>query len=291
MSELTTNEILAAFANTDVYPRAAVDAAVARREEMIPALVDILEATLAQPAAYESSPEPIYALLLLGHFRATESHKAIVDLFSLPDEWLERLFGDIVTEVLPHLLLRTAGGSAEQIQALIQNRTADDFVRGAAAEALPYAVVEGWLDREAAVAFLGGLFTGAESDDPTSAFWSLALMALRYLHPVAVLPTLRQAYAADLIDERVIDLPDLEQIVATESVEQSLTAARQQMQRGWRDDIHALLAAWVDVGSPEMDLVRLAGADRRATTPKTKASKQKNKRKMTKASRKKNRRK
>lgn len=292
MSELSINEIVTAFANTDSYQRAAVDAALARRDEIVPELVRILEATLANPAAYEDSPAPYYALFLLGHLRATEGHQVIVDLFSLPNDWPDHLFGDMITEVLFHLLLRTAGGSLERIQALIQNQTADDFVRGAAAEALTYAVVEGELEREAAVAFLGGLLTGAESADPNSAFWSLIIMALRYLHPTAVMPAIRHAYAADLIESHMIDLPDLEQIVATESVEQSLASARRQMQDHWSDDIHDLLGDWVNIGSPEHDYAHMAAIERRSPkVDKAKRSKQKNKRKMAKASRKKNRRK
>ncbi len=122
-------EILKSFEICDKeYKRKAIDAALARREEIIPHLISVLEKVLHSPEKFAERDSDyfahIYAFMLLGHFSETKAHDVIVDLFSLPNHLSSDLFGGSVTEDLPIVLFRTYGGNTRRIKDLILNKNA-----------------------------------------------------------------------------------------------------------------------------------------------------------------------
>src|SRR5258708_191579 len=89
------------------FARAAVEAAVARRDEVIPELLRILEDTLnnaAQRATDGRYNAHLYAMFLLAQFRETRAYPLVVRLASLPEALLDDLTGDFVTEDLGKIL-------------------------------------------------------------------------------------------------------------------------------------------------------------------------------------------
>lgn len=290
---MTIAEIFDAFESAGAYPRTAVDAALAQRTEIVPELVRILEATLAEPSAHVTDRSPIYALLLLGHFKATEAHAVLVDLVSLPNDWPHRLFDDLITEEFTMLLYNTSGNQFDRIYDLVRNDQIDPFVRSAAADVLVYGVADGVLDREAVLAFFGSLLAREQSAETESDFLTLLVGRINDLYPAEMLPILRQVFESDIVDPMYIDLEHVEKTLANNTVESALASVRTELTQRSLDDVHSLLMEWLDFGEAELDLVRLETAVRKATmaAKNTNAAKQKNKRKMAKASRKKNRRK
>ena len=111
MTEEKIQKILAAFETYDgIYKREAVDAAIALKEEITPHLMGVLESVLANPAKYADNEDFIahlYAFVLLGHFRELQAHQVIVNLFSLPEQYISPLFDDLITEDLPAVLYFT----------------------------------------------------------------------------------------------------------------------------------------------------------------------------------------
>ena len=293
MSEMTIAEIFDAFESASSYPRTAVDAALAQRTEIVPELVRVLDATLAEPSAHLTDRSPVYALLLLGHLKATEAHPVLVDLVSLPKDWPYRLFGDLITEEFTMLLYNTSGNQFDHIYDLVRNDQVDPFARSAAADVLVYGVADGVLDRQAVLAFFGSLFATEQSAETESDFLTLLVRRINDLYPAEILPILRQAFESDIIDPTFIDLEHVEKTLASNTVESALATVRTEMTKRSLDDVHTLLAEWLDFGEAELDLVRLDAAVRKAAMAAKNANtaKQKNKRKMAKASRKKNRRK
>ena len=120
------SDILESFKILDgIYKRQQIDAAIELKEEITPYLIKILKMVLNNPAEYienEDNYDHIYALFLLGHFREHRAHQIIADLFSLPDEIPDKLFGDTVTEDLAIILYRTCGSSLELIKSLALNK-------------------------------------------------------------------------------------------------------------------------------------------------------------------------
>lgn len=271
-----------------IYQQEAVDAAIAHREEITPHLILCLENVAANPSFYledETYYLFIYAFMLLGHLQETRAHRAVVELFCLPDDIVDELFGDLTTEYLAMVLFRTCGGDFELIKSLILNRRADVWARGEAARALVYGVAAGQLPREEVLTFFSTLFTGDEAE-PLSPFWGAMADCILDLHPRELMPVIEEADEKGLLDGGFVVEEDFSRALAG-SVEQSLEKVRREMQRRPWDDLHSLMSGWPCFHDEPWDSY-IIPAD--ATTTKNKKFHKKKKKKMTKASRRKNRR-
>ena len=261
-----------------------VDEAIERWDEIVPRLLAHLELVIADPDGYLDEDHDLlpYALLLLAHFREERAHPLMLSLFVLSGDVLHELLGDIKTTVLPAFLLRTGGGSLDGVKALVLNRSADQFVRWAAMEALCLAVAAGLAGRTEIIDFLKGLLTG-EEDVPDSYFWAGVANSLCDLYPDAVMDVVRKAYEDGLIFPGAITLKDFERTLAL-GLEVSLSNVRREL--AWRvpDNIEQLLAMCEAVDNGADTIPRTIPQNDK----KTKVQRKK-KKKMAKASRRKNR--
>ena len=283
-----------------VYEQEMVDAAIERRDEIIPRLIEVLEGVQADPETYLEDEDlfgHIYAVMLLGHLKATEAHRTIVDLFSMPGDIPDDLFGDITTSDLPMILLRTCGGSLNLIRAMALNRDASDYCRNSALQAMAYAVVEGIADRKEILDFFGTLFTGEETD-PDSDFWGGLACNILELYPEESMDVIKKGYENDLIAPGMVAYEDFE-IALEQGKEKTLSRLKANYDRDALDDIHASMGWWAcfqpdekPVHDPELTAPFFDMPDRISTkAPKKKnAKKKKKKRKQAKASKRKNRR-
>src|ERR1035437_7121421 len=93
--------------NDGYFARAAVTEALARRDEIVPELLRILEAVADDPQRYAKEPDYMaltYAMFLLAQFRETRACPLLVRIFSAPDETAFDLVGETVTEDLCNIL-------------------------------------------------------------------------------------------------------------------------------------------------------------------------------------------
>ncbi len=284
--------LLARFDYTDgVYLRDEMDIAVAQREAITPHLIALLDDLADNPLRYtlEGRNGHVYAVSLLSHFRETAAHRAIIRAFTVPREQLEELWGDMITETLPTLLHRTCGGSLDRIRALVVDREVDPFVRGAAIEALTFAVAEGVADRDETVAFLEGLFTGEEAE-ADSFFWSNLVATLCDLHPGDSMELIRRAYADNLVQQDYIAPEDVERSLAMDRAE-AMDALRERTRRRMPADLHRYIS-WFAEFQPKEDRPP-ASTDReaaRARQADRKKQAERARNKAAKKARKKNRR-
>jgi hypothetical protein len=284
--------LLARFDFADgVYLHDEMDIAVAQREAITPHLIALLEDLADNPLRYtlEGRNGHVYAVSLLAHFQETAAHQAIIRAFTVPGEQLEELWGDMITETLPTLLHRTCGGSLDRIRALVVDREVDPFVRGAAIEALTFAVAERVADRDETVAFVQGLFTGEEAE-ADSFFWSNLVATLCDLHPGDSMELIRRAYADNLVQQDYIAPEDVERSLALDRAE-AMEALRERSRRRMPADLHRYIS-WFAEFQPKDDPPR-AEADRetertRRAGKKKQAERARNK--AAKKARKKNRR-
>ncbi len=142
--ELT--EVLAAFEKFDgKYKHDQVAYALEHQGEITSHLTKILKNILDNPLEYITKKDyyaHIYALILLGYFKETKAHQLIIDLFSIPEDFITELFGDIATDNLPIVLFQTCGGSLENIETLILDKNAPDTRRISAVGSMLYAVAD-----------------------------------------------------------------------------------------------------------------------------------------------------
>src|SRR5437868_14812198 len=137
---MQTVEILHQFERyTGKFERAAVEAAVVRREEVTPELLRILEDTVDRAAEFDADGgymAHLYAMFLLAQFREIRAYPLVVRFASLPGDLLDSLCGDFITENLGQVLAPACGGELAGIQSLIENEATDQWVRGAALSSL-----------------------------------------------------------------------------------------------------------------------------------------------------------
>ena len=271
-----------------VYKREAVDSAIRLKDEITPALIEVLEKIIISPDEYtgrENYHAPVYATMLLGHFKEARAHTAIIDLFSLPESILEDLFGDLVFEDLPAILFRTYDGSFDQIKSMALNKTVSDRSRHAALKSMVLGVLEGMLDRDETLAFFSSLFTEKEAA-PQSNFWSCFATCIYDLYPEELMDTIKRAYSDELIDPFLICIKDFESALE-KGKEGFLEERRLDEKKRSMDDIHGRMSWWACFDR-KIDVPRISISP--VPKRKPKSNKKKNKKKMKKASKKKNRR-
>ena len=275
------------------YKRDLIDQAVELKGEITPYLVEILENVRDNPEAYAKDINYFahnYALMLLGHFKEPKAHGVIVDLFSLPDDLPDMLFGELVTEDLPVILINTCDGSLQRIKELILNREADEFCRVSAVNALTYAVLLGFESRKDVLSFLCGLFTGDEAA-ADSEFWSFLALYIEYLYPDECMETIKKAYQEGLVSPGVIRYESFEKTLKN-GQEKSLERLKDHFSKNSLDDIHKSMSWWAcfNEDGPTRSAPKILDSGFNQTRKvKKKKIKKKKKGKLAKKSRRKNR--
>jgi hypothetical protein len=298
---VSIDDILNAFRIFDgTYQREMVEAAIQRREEIVPRLIAILEEIIADPEGFleqEDRFDHIYALMLLGHFKAAAAHAAIVQVFSLKPKVVDDLFGDHITESLAGVLMRTSGGDLRHLRIMALDRSVDTYCRIAALRAMTYGVVAGLADRQEVLTFISSLFNGAAEEEGTD-FLSFAAISILDLYPGEQIALIEKAYENEWISSTIVNKGSFQSALA-EGKDQALARHRKELERYHLDDIHAAMSWWAcfnesndwAAAAGPQDLIDsgLYGRPQPKAAKKSDQARQKSRRKQAKASKRKNR--
>lgn len=214
---IETAEILHQFERyTGKFERAAVEAAVARREEVTPGLLRILEDTLDRAAQLDAEGgymAHLYAMFLLAQFRETRAYPLVVRFASLPGDLLDSLCGDFITEDLGQILASVCGGELAGIHSLIENEGTDEWVRGAVLSSLVTLVAAGQKRRDEIVSYFASLFRG-KLVRRWSHVWDTLVSYSSDLYPEELLDDIEHAYEDGLVDPGYIGFDDVKRDLA-----------------------------------------------------------------------------
>lgn len=190
------------------FPRGAVEEAIARRDESVPVLLQILERCAANA---DDVPDDYllheFALRLLAQFRETRAYEPVVRLARHPQA--DQLLGDTLSADLGPILASVSGGDPRLIQELIEDDEADEFARWAGLRALGVLCRNGLYTREAMSAYLGELFNG-KLEKEGEFVWTGLVDLCAIFGLTEHLEAVRLAAEDDLIDHTVNDWPYLE---------------------------------------------------------------------------------
>lgn len=158
------DEILEALTHDDgQFPRQALEAAIERREEITPRLLDILAELAVDPLGYlEENPEnltDVYTMFLLAQFRERRAYPLVVRFFSQPGPKILDATGDFVTEELSRILSSVYDGDLKLLREMIENQDLDEYLRGAGLKTITSLVLWEDLDRGEALAYYRYLFS------------------------------------------------------------------------------------------------------------------------------------
>jgi hypothetical protein len=209
---IETAEILHQFERyTGKFERAAVEAAVARREEVTPELLRILEDTVDRAAQLDAEGGymvHLYAMFLLAQFREIRAYPLVVRFASLSGDLLDSLCGDFITENLGPVLASVCGGELAGIQFLIENEATDEWVRGAALSGLVTLVAAGQKSRDEIVGYFASLFRG-KLERKWSHVWDTLVSYSSDLYPAELMSDIELAYEEGLVDPGYIGFDDV----------------------------------------------------------------------------------
>ena len=232
---METAEILHQFERyTGQFARAAVEAAVARREEITLELLRILKGTVDRAAQLDAEGDymaHLYAMFLLAQFRETRAYPLMVRFASLPGDLLDSLCGDFITGDLGQVLASVCGGELAGIQSLIENESTDQWVRGAALGSLVTLVVAGQKSRDEIVSYFAALFRG-KLVRKWSHVWDALVCHSSDLYPEELLDDIKKAYEDGLVD------PDC---IRFDNVTRDLAMGKDRILAGLADNPHLRL--------------------------------------------------
>lgn len=213
---MDVQEILSHFErNNGRFPEAAVQEAVAHRDDIIPPLLEVLETVARDPESFASDGDRmlhIYAMYLLAQFRETRAYPLLVQIFSAPGEVPFDLAGDIVTDDLGRILASVSDGDLGGMMSLVENEHANEYVRSAALDGLLTLVVCGRRSRDEVMNYFRGLFRTLKRTP--SMTWDGLAAACADLCPVEVAADLHQAYDEGLINPGFIAREEITEAVA-----------------------------------------------------------------------------
>jgi hypothetical protein len=185
------------------------------REAAVPQLIEVLNrATVAaRNGEIPAGDAHFFALFLLAEFRAREAVPAVVAAVSLPGELPFDLFGDAITGYLSTLLMMLSDNPRPLFDTLIADSTLSPFVRWQGATGYIQLVRDGRISRGEAVEALRMYLQNALEAKDRELVDAL-VCELTDLVPVEAMPEIEQAFASEMVDEGLIDLPYIRELVA-----------------------------------------------------------------------------
>lgn len=182
------------------FPHDAIRESIACREEIVPALLGVLDEVDRDPLPFtgEDRMVHIFAMYLLAQFRETRAYPVLVRIVSVPGESVHDLAGRVITEDLGAILASVSNGDPGGMKSLVENRHADEYVRVAALNGLLTLVACGLRDRDEVMVYFDRLFGILEPDPPM--VWNGLATACARLWPQEVMDKIRDAYAQGYIE-------------------------------------------------------------------------------------------
>ena len=183
---MTPDEILADFARRNGFPRGALAAAGENRDTMIPIFIDQIERLLSkEPEAFTDADVSafLFVFFLLGEWRDVRAYQPLAALLREDPEFVDALLGDAVTEASARVIAGVCDGDLGPIFAVIEDPSADEFVRGQMLDALVM-ITRRWPELRPEVVGYLERFPSADLDKPENlcSSWAFAVAALGLAH-------------------------------------------------------------------------------------------------------------
>ena len=184
------------FDNT--FPQAEFECISAHRDEAIPVLREAVEKAISDPNGLEENYQlHFYALFFLAEFKDREFFPKLIELASLPDDDLEYLIGDALTDSLPHILYNTYNGDIELLKKTASNDGVNEYARAGILDVMGQLYLDGDLDEEELKEFIK---EGVHSGEEYSYYYDALQHMICDCHFVDMLPEVRYLQEHGLVD-------------------------------------------------------------------------------------------
>ncbi len=197
-------------------PREAIEAAIAKREQLIPYLLRVLEdaaVRLQEVIEHDNYQGHLYAMYLLAQFREVRAFPLILQLISYPGEIPHTILGDVLTEDLSRILASVCGGNIAPLQELIESPHLNEYVRAAAQTSLVMLVGCGLQSRGTIIDYFKQLFV-ERLEKKSSFVWDNLISCCCDLYPEELYKEICTIFGQGLVDPCFISLEDVGGILA-----------------------------------------------------------------------------
>ena len=185
------------------YPKSIIKEMIDRREEMTPALLEVLVDAERRPEHYLEGNNwklVTFACYLLAQFRVTAAFKPLCALLGTPGETTDLLFGEMITEDMGRILASVYDGDDTPLRAVVENESAYEFVRGSAAvNCYECLLVAGRMTRETLEAYATELLSSKLEREPSNAWdnWTSLCADLGFASTVPLIQKANEDYLCD----------------------------------------------------------------------------------------------
>lgn len=205
-------------------PREAIEAAVAKREQITPHLIKILEEAderIDEIIENDNYQGHLFAMYLLAQFREEAAYPLLIKLISFPGEIPHIIMGDVLTEDFGRILASVCGKEIEPILKIIENFRLNEYVRAAAETSLVTLVSCGQIPRLEVVDYFKSLLTQKLERTP-SYVWDHLIACCCELYPEELLIDIERAFEKGLVDSSFIQMEDVKSILSNNKKEEHL---------------------------------------------------------------------
>ncbi len=199
-------------------PRDAIEAAIAKRKQITPHLIAILEDAVYRVDEIiedDNYQGHLYAMYLLAQFRDEGAYPYILELFSFPGEIPHAIAGDVLTEDLSRIFASVCGKNIDPLKHLIENPAINEYVRAACQACLVTLVGCGLINRKEIIEYFRSLFQSKLEKIP-SFVWDHLIVSCCSLYPEELYIEIQEAYKLKLINSAFISFEDVATTLAEE---------------------------------------------------------------------------
>ena len=151
--------ILHELTHTSGLPRAALHAASAQRDELLPKFLGVIEDHLGREPSLPTEPTPLFFIFhLLGEWQERAAYRPLASLLRRSSDEVDAIFGDATTSTCHRVMAAVFDGDPQPLFDIILDPGADEYIRSRMCEALAMITLRGELDRDRAARFLRDAF-------------------------------------------------------------------------------------------------------------------------------------
>lgn len=184
------------------FPQEEFETICANKEEAIPCLRGAIEKAIAEGENLDGDYQlHFYAMFLLAQFQDRDFFPRMMELACLPEDTVDFLMGDAMTESLPTLLYNMYNGDIRLLKDAVCSPDVGDYVRSGLLRVMGQLYLDGTLGKQDWQDFLRQIVYGEEIGDYV--YTALADVICR-CHFVEMLPEIYRLYEDDRIEGRAI---------------------------------------------------------------------------------------
>ncbi len=209
----TRESLIEALRNERELPSPEIAFATLYADAIEPDVVALVERARHENLDVPSSRLLFRGIHILGARRLGAAYRPLVAFLKGPQDRIEGLLGDAITENLPRILLGLFDGDEQPLRELVTDRSVDEFVRAAALSALTFLAFEGRIDRAAFEAFLLRFDAARLAAADDDVMWHGWMTAVAVLGLTAAVPRVRAAFADGRITPEWCDEDDFDELL------------------------------------------------------------------------------